>query len=288
MNTPPSEWTVLTMLKWATSYFEEKGVRNPRFSIEWLLAHLLQVKRLDIYLMYDRPLVEEELIKLRSLVKRRSSHEPLQYITGSTDFLNTKIKVSEDVLIPRMETEQLVEMILNNHASAKDYSLLDIGTGSGCIPIALKKSRKDWDVYGTDISEKALRIAEENAKSNEAEVTFLNDDLFNSVHVLENQKFDLIVSNPPYILEEEKNSLDREVKDFEPAAALFCKSTALMFGAIKQFADQHLKENGYLYLELHENHAQEVNDLFSQPNWETAIHLDYDKKERFLVSKKIK
>lgn len=287
MNTPPSEWTVLTMLKWATSYFEEKGVRNPRFSIEWLLAHLLKVKRLDIYLMYDRPLVEVELKELRSLVKRRSLHEPLQYITGSTDFLNTIIKVAPSVLIPRMETEQLVEMILDQYSSSKKYSVLDIGTGSGCIPIALKKNRKEWSLYGTDISKSALLLAEENAKSNETEVNFLEDDIFNSSIFKEDKFFDLIISNPPYILEEESESLDKEVKGFEPDSALFCKSTASIYGAIKLFAEQHLIEGGYLYLELHENHAQEVGSLFTSPKWDSAIHQDYDKKDRFLVSRKL-
>ncbi|GAB5407733.1 MAG: peptide chain release factor N(5)-glutamine methyltransferase [Balneolaceae bacterium] len=288
MNTPPSEWTVLIMLKWGTSYFEEKKVRNPRFSIEWLLAYILEVKRLDIYLMYDRPLVPEELKKLRPLVKRRSQHEPLQYITGKTDFLNATLKVAPGVLIPRMETEQLVEMILEEEPSSEKYSVLDIGTGSGCIPIALKIEREEWDMYATDISKEALEIAKENAKINEVEVTFIEDDVLNSSAFSKKQRFDLIISNPPYILEEEENSLDREVKEFEPASALFCKSTAAMYGAIEEFANQYLVKEGNLYLELHERHAQEVKAIFNSPKWDSLIHQDYDKKERFLVSKKIK
>lgn len=288
MNKPPSEWTVLTMLKWATSYFETKGVRNPRFSIEWLLAHLLKVKRLDIYLMYDRPLIEAELTELRELVKRRSNHEPLQYITGSTDFLNTTIKVAPGVLIPRMETEQLVEIILEKHTEERIYSVLDIGTGSGCIPITLKKNRERWKVYATDISKEALEIAEENASSNKTEITFYEDDIFSSTAFQDDQTFDLIISNPPYILEEEREVLDKEVKEFEPSEALFCESTSSIYGAIKDFAAKHLAQHGVLYLELHENHAHEVESLFGSPLWVSSIHCDYDEKERFLIAKKMK
>tara|TARA_R110000868_G_scaffold235273_3_gene489045 strand:- start:16094 stop:16960 length:867 start_codon:yes stop_codon:yes gene_type:complete len=288
MIKPPSEWTVLTMLKWATSYFEEKEVRNPRFSIEWLLANELNVKRLDLYLMFDRPLTLEELNKLRPLVKRRSFHEPLQYITGSTDFLNTTIKVEPGVLIPRMETEQLVDLILTEHSSTINYSVLDIGTGSGCIPIAIKKNRTDWKVSATDISEKALKIAEENAKFNNVEIKFFKDDLFNSKVFSDEDAFDLIISNPPYILEVEKNSLDREVREFEPISALFCESTASMYGAIRLFVEQHLKKDGTLYLELHENHAQQVQSIFSSANWKSSIRKDYDEKHRYLIAKKVK
>ncbi len=288
MIKPPSEWTVLTMLKWATSYFEEKEVRSPRFSIEWLLSYTLKVKRLDLYLMYDRPLTVEELEELRPSVKRRSLHEPLQYITGSTDFLNTKIKVAPGVLIPRMETEQLVEIILNQQLGNEEKSILDIGTGSGCIPIALKKNRKQWDVYATDISKEALSIAKENAGLNETVVTFLEDDIYNSTAFDNGEAFDIIVSNPPYILENEKNTLDKEVKDFEPNSALFCESIESMYGAIKSFAEKYLLIHGMLYLELHEDHAQEVQSLFSIPYWDSSILMDYDGKERFLLSKKIK
>lgn len=282
----PKEWTVLSMLKWATSYFEMKGVKNPRFSIEWLLSHLLQVKRLDLYLLFDKPLSTDILEKLRSFVKRRASHEPLQYITGETDFLNTKIKVRKGVLIPRMETEQLVEILLNKIQDETALSILDIGTGSGCIPIAIKKNRPSWKVSATDISEEALTIAKENSIFNEVEISFLKDDIlsstFSSAHL-----FDIIISNPPYILEEERSSLDKEVVEFEPSLALFCKSTQNIYGAIEQFCDLHLKENGTLFLELHEHYAEEVVSLFSSTGWSSQLQKDYDGKNRFLIAKKI-
>lgn len=276
------------MLIWATSYFEEKEVRNARFSIEWLLAHVLNIKRLDLYLLYDRPLEDDELGILRPLVKRRSLHEPLQYITGSTDFLNTVIKVAPGVLIPRMETEQLVEMILAEYPAAEELTVLDIGTGSGCIPIALKKNREKWKVQATDISELAISIAKENSLMNSVEVNFHIDDLFNSNAFENDQLFELIISNPPYILNEERENLDKEVKEYEPESALFCESTSSMYGAIENFASKQLQKNGYLYLELHERHAHEVSSIFKVEFWKSSIHKDYDGKDRFLVAKKIK
>lgn len=288
MVKPPSEWTVLSMLKWATSYFEEKEVRNPRFSIEWLLAHVLKVKRLDLYLMYDRPLPTNELEILRPLVKRRSLHEPLQYITGEIDFLNVTIHVEPGVLIPRMETEQLVEMILEEHQAETPLHVVDIGTGSGCIPIAIKKNRKDWVLFGTDISEKALSIAETNRSLNNVEVTFFKDNVFSSTRFSAIEQFDIIISNPPYILLDEKNSLDKEVIQYEPESALFCESIESIYGALFNFSSTYLVKNGFVYLELHENHASEVYTIFNKSGWEVNVLKDYDKKNRFLRAKKVK
>lgn len=288
MIKPPSEWTVLSMLKWATEYFDEKGIKNSRFSIEWLLSHVLEVKRLDLYLIFDRPLTNEELATIKPLIQRRAVHEPLQYITGETDFLNTKIKVKQGVLIPRMETEQLVDIILQEFKNSDSKKVLDIGTGSGCIPIAIKKEKPDWDLVATDISEEALEIAESNARSNEVVITYLKDDVFDSDAFSMEPEFDLIISNPPYILEEEKDSLDDEVKNYEPAQALFCKSTDIMYRAIHDFAAQKLKKEGRLYLELHENNGAEVKAIFFNEYWVTEIKKDYDEKDRFLVAEKVK
>src|SRR5690554_505403 len=177
MPKPPAYWTVLSMLEWATAYFEKNAIKSPRMSIEWLLAHILSIKRLDLYLNYDRPLTDAELAQLRPLVKRRAMHEPLQYIVGETDFHHAKIKVEPGVLIPRQETEQLVEIILENHKE-DFFRVIDLGTGSGCIPIALKMERSGWELNGTDISEKALSIAKKNAALNSVDVNFFMDDIF--------------------------------------------------------------------------------------------------------------
>lgn len=282
MPKPPTDWTVLSMLEWATSYFEEKGIDNGRFSIEWLLAELLQVKRLDLYLLFDRPLTQEELEELRPLVKRRASHEPLQYITGETDFYNCRIKVTPDVLIPRPETEELVDYILRSVSRQNSLNCLDIGTGSGCIPISLKKENPHWELSATDISTEALQIARSNADLNDTEVHFVQDSILEPAAFASTDIFDVIISNPPYILPNEKDSLDREVKDYEPELALFCKSTKQIYGAIRSFAELHLKRSGQLFLEIHEHYSEEVLSLFTDENWSAEVVEDFNNKPRFI------
>lgn len=281
----PSVWTVLSMLEWATDYFESKKVKSPRFSIEWLLSHVLSVKRLDLYLEFDRPLSSEELNVLRPMVKRRGGHEPLQYITGETDFHHVRIKVRPGVLIPRQETEQLVSWILETHPDQENFRVLDIGTGSGCIPVALKNDRPSWSVFATDVSEDALEVARENAAFNEVQVTFSQDDLFNPT-AFQDQPFDLIISNPPYILETEKSTLDDEVKNFEPELALFCESTHEMYGALELLCSQYLAETGNVFLELHEDYSEEALQLYQERGWKAFLKNDYSEKKRFLKAKK--
>lgn len=285
MTKVPSVWTVLSMMEWATDFFEEKSVPSPRFSIEWLLAHVLSVRRLDLYLEYDRPLSKDELAELKPFVKRRAAHEPLQYITGETDFHNVVIKVKPGVLIPRQETEQLVSWILEEHPPGKKITILDVGTGSGCIPIALKKARPHWQVFATDISDEALTIARQNSELNKTDIQFAKDDLFHSA-AFPDTRFDLIISNPPYILPEEKNSLDDEVKNYEPEVALFCDSTEKMYRAIARLSDQLLAPNGLVYLELHDRHAPESVNAFDLAKWSTFLKKDYDGKNRFLKVEK--
>ena len=285
MANTPSVWTVLSMLEWATDFFEDKDINSPRFSIEWLLAHVLDVKRLDLYLMYDRPLSSEELDTLRPLVKRRSQHEPLQYIIGETDFHNVKIKVKPGVLIPRQETEQLVDLILKENKTRSELTVLDIGTGSGCIPVAIKRERPDWHVYGTDISEEALEVARANADYNNVDIELYRDDLFDPMHIEANQ-FDIIISNPPYIESNEKNTLDKEVVNFEPELALFCESTGKMYSALRSICHSSLKANGTVYFELHHQLGSKVSKLFDSPTWSSEIVNDLDDKKRFFRSKK--
>ena len=283
----PSVWTVLSMLEWATAYFEENEVKSPRFSIEWLLADVLSIKRLDLYLEYDRPLSSAELEKLRPLVKRRAGNEPLQYITGETDFYNVKIKVEPGVLIPRQETEELVDWILQSYPKDAELNVLDIGTGSGCIPVALKNERPNWNIYATDISPQALDIAKTNAELNSTEIHLQQDDLF-SPKAFQDTSFHLIISNPPYILRSEKSGLDEEVKKYEPELALFCESTEKMYGALEELSRSKLSEDGDLFLELHEDYSEEVHQLFKTRGWNGTIKNDYSGKPRFFKGEKSK
>lgn len=171
-------WTVLSMLEWATEYFGKQGVDQPRLSIEWLLADVLMIPRLNLYLQFDRPLTSAELDTLRPLVKRRAAHEPLQYISEKGAFMSRDFRVNPSVLIPRPETEELVSMILKEYPRGNGLRVLDIGTGSGCIITTLAAERPEWDCYGIDISEEALHVARENALKHQTKVTYLNMDLF--------------------------------------------------------------------------------------------------------------
>lgn len=283
-NTPPV-WTVLSMLEWATAYFEKKGISDPRLSIEWLLAAVLEKKRLDLYLNYDRPLSAGELDRLRSYVKRRAGHEPLQYITGSAQFHAAEIKVNRHVLIPRQETEQLVQLILDRFPAGQPRKIIDAGTGSGCIPVALKMMRPEWHATAIDISEKALQIAAENAILNNVEIKFLQQDFFNPVFEDSDISFDIIISNPPYILKTEEGSLEKEVKGFEPHLALFCESTRAVFGALEKFCTKYLAPGGTAIFEINAEQAAETRRIFTEKNWVTEIFQDYDLKDRFLLIK---
>ncbi|MEX2573252.1 MAG: peptide chain release factor N(5)-glutamine methyltransferase [Balneolaceae bacterium] len=279
-------WTVLSMLEWATSYFEKKSVANPRLSIEWLLAEVLEIKRLDLYLKYDRPLTPTELDRLRPMVNRRGKHEPLQYIIGYTDFMDCRIDVSPDVLIPRTETEQLVELILENHAGqpVSDLSLLDIGTGSGCIPAAIKKARPGWSCTGIDYSEKALKLAGKNMQANNVQVELLKMDLLalESASQFRNTRFDLITANPPYIYPSEKQSMDKEVLDFEPPEALFHENPVELYKSIGDFARTHLTSSGMLYLECNDKITQNIVQFLDGHFSTVAIYKDYDNRDRFI------
>lgn len=285
MSTKVEEWTVLSMLEWGTDFFKTKNIPDPRHSIEWLLAETLNIKRLDLYLKYDRPLSPQELETLRPLVKRRAKHEPLQYIVGFTDFMNARISVNEHVLIPRIETEQLVEIILDEHSGNEQLSVIDLGTGSGCIPIALKMEQPTWNVSGIDISGKALEVARKNAEQNEVEINFSEGDILNP-KTIDQHTVDIIVSNPPYITPEEKDLLEPQVKNYEPSEALFFDDLEKMYSSIIHFAEQHLDNEGSLYLELHEHYGKEIIDLFDQNIWTAKLLKDYDKKTRFIIAKR--
>lgn len=278
-------WTVLSMLEWATDYFKQKDVPDPRLSIEWIVAETLQCKRLDLYLQFERPLSSDELNAIRPLVKRRASLEPLQYIIGSTEFMNVTISVDSTVLIPRIETEQLVDLLLDHFSERKKdpLNVLDIGTGSGCIPIAIKKENPDWYCAGFDISEEALGLARKNALINDTDVDFFKGDILQIDEFPEGsqKEWDIVISNPPYITESEKAEMHKQVTEYEPHLALFHDEPLKLYSKIIEFA---ASQNTSLYLECNDKTAHNVMKLAKPFFKSVKLFRDLDHNERFVVT----
>lgn len=222
----PRPWTIGELLKVTSGYMKEKGIDSPRLTAEVLLAHLLHLNRVSLYLNFDQPLTQEEISGYRSLVRRRLGREPLQYITGVQEFWSLEFTVDRRVLIPRPETEILVEQAVKlvkagGGLSEESPRILDIGTGSGAIAVSLAKELEGARIWATDISAEALDIAGINASKHGVvkRIVFEHGDLWDPV-VNEHIKFDLILSNPPYVSEESYAELPPEVRDHEPRTAL--------------------------------------------------------------------
>lgn len=278
-------WTVLSMLEWATDYFEKREVPDPRLSIEWIVAEALGCKRLDLYLQFERPLSTDELDKIRPLVKRRAAYEPLQYITGTAQFIDATISVDPNVLIPRIETEQLVDLLLEHFEGQKEehLNLLDIGTGSGCIPIAIKMKNPDWYCAGFDVSEQAVKQAKKNAKLNESKVDFFQADILKLDQLPEafQKSWDIIISNPPYITESEKSELHQQVTEHEPSLALFHEKPMDLYSTIINFA---ASKNASLYLECNDKTAADVLQIARKKFTNARLFKDLDQNPRFVIT----
>ncbi len=198
---------------------------------------------------------------------------PVQYVLGKAWFMGQEYIVNEQVLIPRPETEELVQWITNDAKDKASLSIIDIGTGSGCIPIALKQSLPNASIQACDVSEGALQTAQENAKSLHAEIDFTLLDFLNAKSQEQLGQYDIIVSNPPYIPQNYKAEMHGNVKDFEPEIALFVPNIdpLLFYRAIADFGATHLNENGAIYCELHKDHALPTKDLFEEKNYTTVM-----------------
>ena len=242
-------WTILRMILWSAEYLKNKGVETGRLDAEWLLAAALGVDRLQLYLKYDRPLRSEEREAFKPLLRRRAGREPLQYIIGRTGFRELELKTDPRVLIPRPETELLVQEVLD-WASAGAESVWDMGTGAGAVALSLAAEGTWTRVVATDVSPEALSVAADNAERYDlgGHVEFREGSLFEPLE--EGERFDVIVSNPPYIAEGEKGELQPEVRDWEPPEALFAGEDGL--DVIRQLvagAPKHLLSGGLLALE---------------------------------------
>jgi len=272
MQNPPGpsevEWNILSLLKWATGYFTSHGIDSPRASAEILLATLLNLKRIDLYLRYDQPLLKSELSGFKSLIKRRVNREPVAYIIGKKEFWSLDLEVNPDVLIPRPDTETLVEAALNclkpvDSPQDSAGQVLELGTGSGAIVLALASERPAYRYIATDISLKAIGVARTNAMRHQLEsvVSFVAGNWLDPFSP-NMPVFDMILSNPPYIPFEDIASLQPEVNRFEPLLALDGRSDGLH--AIRQIifsAHTLLKPQGVLLIEIGFNQKKAVTQL---------------------------
>lgn len=252
-------WSVLEVLRWTTTYLQEKGVENPRLDAELLIGTALGKDRVGVYLAYDQPLQQVELDAVRALVKRRALREPLQYILGHVEFWALPFKVTPAVLIPRADTEILVEEGLKVLAQ-QSGTVLDVGTGSGAVAVALAHSAK-VRVRAVDISTAALQIAHINAQNNEVAelLTFAEADL----HTLEPGSYRLLVSNPPYVTSAQMQELMPEVASHEPALALHGGEDGLdAYRSLARQAPIVLEPGGWLVVEVGQGQADAVADIF--------------------------
>lgn len=277
--------TVLEVIKLSTEYLQKKGVESPRANAEILLAEILKCKRLELYLAFDKPLAENEVQVYREAIRKRGLRIPLQYIVGNVEFYGLKLIVNENVLIPRPETELLVEKIINDSDKSTNLKILDIGVGSGNISLSISKNLPNSKVVAIDISKSALDVANQNAEINSLKdriefrlFDFMNDDL-NSLG-----KFDLIVSNPPYVSENDYESLEPELKNHEPKIALTDNSNGISFYKhIVEASNQLLKKPGKIYFELGIDQSAQVQEYFKQNNFTNIkIIKDYSGIERII------
>lgn len=252
-----------------------------------LLFFKMNWERVDYLLNKNQKLSQKEVSFFKNCLEKINKNIPVQYITGQVNFCNLLIKVNPNVLIPRPETEELVHLILNNHKEDSLKEILDVGTGSGCIIIALKKTLPNTNCTTIDISKDAIRTATANAVLNKVEVDFITKDILDYKN--EEKSWDIIVSNPPYIPISNKKHMHPNVVQNEPSQALFVENEEPLkyYQIISDFAKNHLKKNGKIYFEIHEDFANDVVNLLStKKHFKTTVHKDFQGKNRFVVATK--
>jgi len=282
--TSAQTWTIGSLVKWATDDFRTRGIENPRLDAEVLVAHALKIDRTRVIIESLRPLESGELAMLRDLVKRRRTHEPIAYLRGFREFYGRPFKVDPRVLIPRPDTETLVDAALSRseHVSLS-MRLLDLCTGSGCVAITMARQRPTSTVVATDVSTDALAVARENAyRLGAYNVGFVESDLYAAVQVQNERRFDVITANPPYIPSSDIEGLMSDVRDFEPRLALDGGEDGLrLIQTIVSEAPKHLTPNGVLAIEIEYQQGDRVRALFEANSFvEVRVDKDYGKLDR--------
>ncbi len=293
-STPPDQlgppWTILKILRWTTHFFEQKKVTDSaRLDAELLLAHVLGFDRVKLYTHFDRPMSSEELVDYRALVKRRAQGEPVAYLLGTKGFWDLDLKVDRRALIPRPETEVLVEEVLALVDADTDATLVDVGTGTGAIALALAEERPRLRVAATDTSPDALALAAENAEAlGLAErVHLFGGDLMSGVDA-DFFPCDFVVSNPPYIAEDERDEVMRDVKDYEPTGALFAGADGLdVIRRLIPAAYDALAPGGYVLCEMGYRQGAAVCELLDEAGFAAArIRKDYAGRDRIAIARR--
>ena len=282
------DWTLLELLEWTTNYLLEKNFDDARLNTERLLAHTLGLSRVELYTNFDRPLTSDELLQFKKILKRRLAREPLQYIVGETEFYSLPVTVRPGVLIPRPETEILVEQVINyctdRFENDEEFHVLDMGTGSGCIAIAIKKNCPNVQVTAVDISEDALGIARENAEINNVNISLKNIDALKPWPAEYTSSFNVVVSNPPYVSFREFEQLQPEIQEFEPKISLLGGNDGLDFyRRISNILTDLLKPNSAAFFEIGEKQSASVTNIFSEAGFENIQTIkDFAGKDRVI------
>ena len=266
------------------------GVAESGQMIKMLFEHFCGISGTALVLQKNELLLQGQYDLLMGGIKALSYHVPIQYIIGSAWFAGLNFEVDPSVLIPRPETEELVYIVLSEIKylqSNNNCRLLDIGTGSGCIAVALKKSLPGWNTEACDILEDALQVARRNATKAGSDVFFINADILKWIEWAQTDLYDVIVSNPPYVCMNEKSQMPSNVLEHEPELALFVPDNdpLLFYRAIAEFAHSHLRQNGKLYLEINESYANEVTRLLKAESFDDIqIRKDFRGKDRFAIA----
>lgn len=275
--------TIKDVIQLSTQYFKDHGIEFPRRQAEELLCYVLGCKRIQLYMDYDRPLEECELEKSRSFLRRRAKGEPFAYIAGHVDFFDCKIQVNRHVLIPRQETEILLDLVCKEIHQGDDWqgkTVWDLCCGSGCLGIGLKKRCPFIHVVLSDISQDALEIARKNALENNVEVTFAQGDL---LAPFQGMKADLVICNPPYVSESEYMALDASVLHYEPKRALVGGPSGMEFyQRICQELPAHLTSKAPVWFEIGSKQGEAIRSLFDHSPWHSGkVMKDWSGHDRF-------
>lgn len=276
-----ASWTIQRLLNWVTEYLTGKGVDSPRLSAELLLCHVVGLTRIELYTQFDRPVPQRQLDQLRDLVKRAGLHEPVAYLTGRTEFYSVELDISSDCLIPRPETELLVQRAIEFLRTRDGVQFIcDLCTGSGCIAVAVAKNFSEARVIATDISAGALDVAAKNVDKHglHERVELLRGDLFEPlVEQLDATEFDLIVCNPPYVSSSEYEALAKNVRDYEPESALLGGTDGLdIYRRLIEKVDQFLRPGAALMLEIGYAQGPAVQELLEQTGAFAEVKIEKD------------